>query len=222
MRFTTVAFMGGLLTAVSAHFHLQYPTPRGVFNMQNEVNFCDSYIDVTDNRTTFPLNSAIYSLTSGHPDWTFGVAISTVSNPTSFNNFTNLNGSFQYVVNYFKETNAEGAFCGPIDIAASGVEGVEDGANVTLLFVFDGGDGTLYQCADLTLSSDATVPSNVSCTNATSSSNSTTSSSVSGTATSSTASSTSTSHSSGAASVRSVMGVSGLLAAVAGIAIALL
>jgi len=49
------------------------------------------------------------------------------------------------------------------------VSGVADGVNVTLQFTFDGGDGLLYQCADLTLSSTATtvLPANVTCSNVT-------------------------------------------------------
>lgn len=48
------------------------------------------------------------------------------------------------VVPYF-QTSGEGMFCFPIDIMASGISGIQDGANVTIQVIFDGGDGILYQ-----------------------------------------------------------------------------
>lgn len=48
------------------------------------------------------------------------------------------------VVPYF-QTSGEGKFCFPISIAASGVFGIQDGANVTIQVIFDGSDGILYQ-----------------------------------------------------------------------------
>ena len=70
--------------------------------------------------------------------------ISTVPDPDNFANFTDSKGNFQMVVNYF-ETSGEGAFCAPINISAANIAGVTDGANVTIQFIFDGGDGELYQ-----------------------------------------------------------------------------
>ena len=70
--------------------------------------------------------------------------ISTVPDPDNFANFTNSQGQDQMVVNYF-ETSGEGSFCAPINISAANIEGVKDGANVTIQFIFDGGDGELYQ-----------------------------------------------------------------------------
>lgn len=48
------------------------------------------------------------------------------------------------VVPYFL-TNGEGSYCFPIDISASGISGVQDGANVTIQVIYNGGDDTLYQ-----------------------------------------------------------------------------
>ncbi|KAH9937484.1 uncharacterized protein B0H18DRAFT_199471 [Fomitopsis serialis] len=219
MRFATAAVLSALVSAVSAHFHLQYPSPRGPFNMQNELTFCDAYGQVTTNRTVFPLSNGYYLLTSEHPLWTLGVIISTVPDPDNFANFTDSQGNDQMAVNYF-ETSGEGAFCAPIDIGAANIAGVQDGSNVTIQFIFDGGDGELYQCADLTLSANMTsIPSDVSCTNATSNAGVTYFSSgvapptITATGTSSSATSTSTSS---AADAKSVVGVSGILLSVLG------
>lgn len=43
MHFTGVALLAGLVSAVSAHFHLEYPQPRGPWNMPNELTFCGEY-----------------------------------------------------------------------------------------------------------------------------------------------------------------------------------
>ena len=70
--------------------------------------------------------------------------ISTVPDPNNFANFTDSQGNYQMVVNYF-ETSGEGEFCAPINISAAGIDGIQDGANVTLQFIYSGGDGNLYQ-----------------------------------------------------------------------------
>jgi hypothetical protein len=63
--------------------------------------------------------------------------------PTSFGDFNSSSG-FQYVVPYFQQ-NGEGKYCFPIDLAQAGFSGIQDGANVTIQVIFDGGDGELYQ-----------------------------------------------------------------------------
>ena len=78
-----------------------------------------------------------------------GILISTVQNPNNFANFTTSSGQDQLVMPYF-EAQDEGAFCLPINISAADVGGVQDGANVTLQFVFDGGDGELFQVCPYT------------------------------------------------------------------------
>jgi hypothetical protein len=85
MRFSTFALLISTITAVNAHFELAYPEPRGVFDDDNEVDFCgnvscflsirvlifaaDNYINAVDNRTEFPLSGGYVSLSSFHPTW---------------------------------------------------------------------------------------------------------------------------------------------------------
>ncbi|KAG6902818.1 hypothetical protein C0995_011305 [Termitomyces sp. Mi166 len=148
------------VTAVSAHFQLQYPPPRGVFVENDEPTFCDGYKTSATDRTTFPLSRGFFSLNSEHPQFTTGVLVSTAGNPTSFNDFTQ-------AVPFF-ETKGEGLFCFPLDFSSlSNTTGLQDGQNVTIQIVYDGGDSTLYQCADLTLSNNFTISDDVQCTNAT-------------------------------------------------------
>ncbi|KAF8550890.1 hypothetical protein OG21DRAFT_1524807 [Imleria badia] len=159
-----------LAAVANAHFQLQYPLPRGPFVQNSEPTFCDGYTNAVSNRTTFPISNGVINMNSEHTTWTAGVIISTDQDPTSFSDFNSSSG-YQMVVPYF-QTSGEGLFCFPINITASGVSGVQDGVNVTIQVIFDGGDGVLYQCADLTLSANATVPSNATstCANITASS----------------------------------------------------
>ena len=67
--------------------------------------------------------------------------LSTLNDPQSFQNFTQAVPFFQ--------VSGEGLFCFPVDLAAAGISGVQDGANVTLQFTYDGGDGELFQVTPL-------------------------------------------------------------------------
>jgi len=169
MRFISVVLAATFAAVANAHFQLQYPLPRGPFVEDSEPTFCDGYTDAVSNRTVFPISNGVINLNSEHTTWTAGVIISTVQDPTSFSDFNSSSG-YQMVVPYF-QTNGEGMFCFPVNITTSGVSGIQEGANVTIQVIFDGGDGVLYQCADLTLSANATVPSDAAstCTNVTAS-----------------------------------------------------
>ncbi|KAH9487152.1 Copper acquisition factor BIM1 [Psilocybe cubensis] len=167
MKFSTVAFVMASFGAANAHFRLNYPGPRGAFVADKEPEYCGGYTDVTTNRTTFPLSNGFFKIETGHPGWTAAVIISTAENPNSFDLFSK-DGERQFVRQFAKEDDA-GAFCIPLNISAANIEGVRDGSNVTIQVVFDGGDGALYQCADLTLSANLTeVSPDSTCTNATS------------------------------------------------------
>ena len=115
----------------------------------------DGYTTAVSNRTEFPLSGGFISLNSEHPVWAceclpfsplvrgvltlgaVGVQLSTLANPQSFQNFS-------AAVPFFQVTG-EGLFCFPVDLASAGLDGVQDGANITLQFTFDGGDGELFQ-----------------------------------------------------------------------------
>ncbi|KAJ3907843.1 hypothetical protein F5879DRAFT_986142 [Lentinula edodes] len=199
MRFSTALILTGLFAAVNAHFQLQFPPPRGVFVEDQEPNFCDGYDSVASNRTSFPLSGGIISLNSEHPQWTAAVFITNASNPTSFDNFTQITSFFQETI--------EGTFCMSFDLSQTNATGLTNGENVTIqvknlctfkienisssLFWIDSirrrrwefvpgkfdecfftrpkTDRQISQCADLTLDTSANVSSQ-SCTNTTSSS----------------------------------------------------
>ncbi|CAL1696523.1 unnamed protein product [Somion occarium] len=204
MQFTSLVFLCGIVTLVSAHFQLQFPPPRGPFVEDDEPTFCDGYATAVSNRSQFPLNSGFISIVSEHPSFTVGLLLSTAQNPNNFANFSQ-------AVQFF-QAEGEGPFCFPIQLAAAGISGVSDGTNATLQVVFDGGDGKLYQCSDVVLSSSATIASDVSCTNST---GSTTTSSGSSTGTSSSAPAPTGTGASGSGAVaNSAVGITALLSLV--------
>ncbi|KAJ7786069.1 hypothetical protein B0H16DRAFT_1489050 [Mycena metata] len=153
MLASTSLVFASLIAFANAHFQLQFPDPRGAFVEDNEPNFCDGYNNPST-RTVFPVSGGVYSLNSEHTAWTLGVALTTKANPTQFSDFNP-------IVPFFK-ASGEGIFCFSLDLSATNAS-VTAGQNVTLEFIFDGGDGELYQCADLTLSSNVTVPASTSC-----------------------------------------------------------
>ncbi|KAF9036459.1 hypothetical protein BDZ89DRAFT_1011332 [Hymenopellis radicata] len=165
--FSLVALILSATTLVTAHFTLDFPEPRGVFVSDNQVDFCGGYNNAASNRSQFPLSGGFFTITSGHGDFTAGVLLSTAQNPTSFDNFKTAGGEDQVVRGWATEEDG-GTFCIPLSLNNTGISGVESGANVTIQVQFDGGDGALYQCADLTLSNNFTITE--TCTNATSSS----------------------------------------------------
>ncbi|KAJ6604420.1 hypothetical protein DFH09DRAFT_308466 [Mycena vulgaris] len=152
--------LASLIAVASAHFQLAFPAPRGVFVEDDEPTFCDGYDNEATNRTVFPLSGGFFTLNSEHTTWTAGVALATKPNSTSFDDF-------KPVVPFFQLTG-EGVFCIPLDFSKTNATGLTDGQNVTVEITFNGGDGPLYQCADLTLSSTAKIASTVTCSNATS------------------------------------------------------
>ncbi|KAI0271511.1 hypothetical protein BC834DRAFT_818334 [Gloeopeniophorella convolvens] len=171
MRFATSVLLASVVASVSAHFQLGYPAPRGPFVEDSEPNFCDDYVHAVSNRSEFPLSGGFVTLTSEHTNWNLAVLISTVQDPTSFDNFSTPSGQNQLARNFATATG-EGEFCIPLDLSNTGISSVKDGANVTIQLLFNGGDGALYQCADLTLLSSFQIPSNISCSNGTTSSSS--------------------------------------------------
>ncbi|CAK5280132.1 unnamed protein product [Mycena citricolor] len=192
LAFTALA-LSSVLAVANAHFQLQFPPPRGVFVQDSEPTFCDGY-NSPANRTSFPLTGGFLTLNSEHPSWTAGIFATSKANPTNFSDFSTT------VTNFFQDTG-EGVFCFPINLSS-----FSDGQNVTIEVIFNGGDGQLYQCADLTVSKSATIASDIACTNATSSGSSA-AASASRTATGSAATSSTTAPSAGQRIQASVFGL---------------
>jgi len=161
LTWSALAIAFAAASAVNAHFQVLYPPVRGPFDDDNEVQFCDSYTEPA-NRSPFPLNDGLISWLTTHPSWTVGVLISTAASPTSFNDFHTSSGADQLVVGYY-EGNGTNGLCVSVKPTAAGIPGIQNGTNVTFQMVYNGGDGILYQCMDVTLSDQVTTPSNITC-----------------------------------------------------------
>ncbi|KAJ8084268.1 hypothetical protein PM082_003036 [Marasmius tenuissimus] len=138
-----------LFLLVKAHFKLQFPSPRGAFNEENEPNFY-GYTTPATNRTTISMTDSYIALLSEHTNWVVAVLLANSTNPTSFDNFTQITS--------FTRNTGEGTFCMPFSLAKSNATGLDlkTGQNVTLQIEFAGDDGSLFQCADVTLSNSTT------------------------------------------------------------------
>lgn len=66
MRFASAALLGGLISAVSAHFHLEYPGPRGPFVANSEPNFCGKIAHIS--LRTVSLICFLRRLRGGHDE----------------------------------------------------------------------------------------------------------------------------------------------------------
>ncbi|KAI5451298.1 hypothetical protein NCC49_001894 [Naganishia albida] len=148
-----------LLAASSAfaHYTLDFPTSRG-FVDEDEVKFCGGFNSPSTARTPFPLSgNAPVQWDSHHAIGTVGIYISTEENPTNWSDF-----STTMAKNWF--TGPNGAACANIDMGMLNMN-LTNGSLVTIQMVANGGDGNLYQCADLVLIEGYSVPENVTCAN---------------------------------------------------------
>jgi hypothetical protein len=75
---------------------------------------------------------------------TVAILILIVQDLTSFDNFTNFTGGQQLMRN-FACGSGEGGFYIPLDLNNTDISGIQDGANVTLQYLYNGGDGSLYE-----------------------------------------------------------------------------
>lgn len=152
--------------AASAHYQIKYPEPRGTYGSEAQLTFCDGYTNASDVRSDFPLGTGGFvQLNNSHSHWTASILISVEQNPSSFEDFNKTSNGTELplAVNWFT-TEGAGSVCIPIDIESLGISGIGDGSNVTLQTMLTGGDGNLFQCVDLTLRKDFTIPSNITCT----------------------------------------------------------
>ncbi|KAF8529481.1 hypothetical protein JB92DRAFT_671243 [Gautieria morchelliformis] len=166
MHISTILSVAGSFAVANAHFLLNYPQTRGFVEAQ-EVNFCGGF-PLSPNRTQFPINNGIVSITSEHPKANVDILISFDSNPTTFQQFnTTSSGQSIPFLLPFTQMNAQGDACFPVNISSLGLPEVQNGANATIMVQFNGGDGDLFQCSDVVLSNTFTVPSDAKCDNAT-------------------------------------------------------
>ncbi|BEI79859.1 hypothetical protein CcaverHIS002_0103880 [Cutaneotrichosporon cavernicola] len=163
MILTSSIFASSLLASVAcAHFTLDYPPTRG-FDEDKEPTFCGGFDTVSAQRQPAPLNGAAIWIDSHHPLATVDAFLSTQSDPKTWDDFNStINGTSSVMMasNFFQV--ASGVSCWNIDFSALPYN-LTNGSQITLQIQYNGGDSPLYQCTDLVLLSDYTVPSNYTC-----------------------------------------------------------
>jgi hypothetical protein len=84
--------------------------------------------------------------------------------PSDIRNFTQTSsGQAQPPIrNWFQIDGS--AICIGVDISSIGYPSATNGTKATLAVQYNGGDGALFQCSDIILSTSATIPSNDTCT----------------------------------------------------------
>ncbi|KAG8946175.1 hypothetical protein FRC04_012030 [Tulasnella sp. 424] len=152
-------------TIAHAHFTLDYPPTRG-FDEDLEPQFCGGF-PLANNRSLFPLTGGVVEIDSHHETAQFVTLISFSSDPQSFTDFnTTSDGKAIPFLKPFIQIQGTGEACIPVDVASLNVPGVQNGTNATIQVQFNGGDGWLYQCADVTLVSSTNIVPR-SCSNTT-------------------------------------------------------
>ncbi|KAG8721579.1 hypothetical protein FRC08_012022 [Ceratobasidium sp. 394] len=156
---TRVLAIASLIAGAAAHFTLDYPPTRG-FDEDIENRFCGGF-NTAGPRSHFPLGAAGINIDSHHDTANVIALISFDPNPQNITQFSNSSNGAQ-LTNFIK-LDKQGEACLPVNIQSLGLSNVSNGTNATIQIQFDGGDGNLYQCADVTLISGLSAPSNVTC-----------------------------------------------------------
>ncbi|RUS16109.1 hypothetical protein BC937DRAFT_91606 [Endogone sp. FLAS-F59071] len=211
LKIALVALLAALSASlVSAHYQLTYPAARGFVEDQEPTAPCGGFNSL-QNRTEFPISGGFLEIYSEHVKATFQINLVFSSNPQD-SDFTAADNSSVENTN----VNNPGNICFPLSL--SGIAQAKNGTNATIQTIYNAGDGTLYQCADVVLVTNATGWNSSACINSTASS-------VDGDSNSSTATTSATASGkagSGAAEILQRSGLAVLLAVVVGASVIML
>lgn len=137
VRLSLLALSAATISAVSAHFQLNYPQTRG-FNEDNEPQApCGGFNNV-GSRTEFPLENGFVQINSGHTTYKYTVKVITSNNPST-SDFTGNNAT----VIGSGSRNYPGDAC--LTVSTNNGTDIKAGTNATIQITYDGGDGSLYQ-----------------------------------------------------------------------------
>ncbi|KAF3928982.1 hypothetical protein ABW19_dt0203304 [Dactylella cylindrospora] len=164
MLFKTIIAAATLTQAVQAHFTLNYPTWRGDSFEEPASQWirpCAGINTTTEsdnNRTAWPLDGGSLSLKLGHAfDYVF-INLGIGSEVTNFN--------ISLTPNFYNNTG-NGTLCLPKVAIPAGIV-IEDGQEASIQVVAMGRAGnSMYNCADIVFSSNATILEDEQCQNTT-------------------------------------------------------
>ncbi|KAI8344932.1 hypothetical protein BD560DRAFT_411704 [Blakeslea trispora] len=140
---------------VSAHFTLTYPSSRGFDESKEATAPCGSFDSVSSTRVKLP-KSAFVQINSGHVSYSYVINAVYNNNPST----SDFSGSSLKELASGTRTFPQGA-CLPFQFG----DDIKDGTNATIQVEYNGGDGMLYQCFDVTYDSTATL-NTTACVNA--------------------------------------------------------
>jgi hypothetical protein len=175
----SILLLATVLQSVLAHFTLDYPATRG-FNEDTEATVPCGHFDTVGNRTQFPLTNGFLEIYSGHTSWSYTVNVVLGDSPVVADFSSNASQIGSGSRSYPEKA------CLSVDLSKNSA--IKDGVNGTLQIVYNGGDGLLYQCTDVTFTSAAAAWNASACANADGSSASASSSTSAAPSTSSTSS----------------------------------
>ncbi|GJJ71603.1 hypothetical protein EMPS_03953 [Entomortierella parvispora] len=134
-------------SAASAHFILTYPASRGFNDDAEPTGPCGGF-NALSNRTQFPLTNGFVEILSVHPSSTLQINVVLGSNPAA----ADFTAAASTPANS-TSMNHPGHGCFPLNL--SSFNGAANNANATIQLIYNGGDGPLYQCADVVLVTSA-------------------------------------------------------------------
>lgn len=166
---STVLAIGALFSVVSGHFTLDYPQTRGFDEDIEDDNFCGGFHNVSAKRAPWYYKNGPVQIDSHHDAATVNIYIS-FDVPTSSESFLRTSSGVKLpTLRNDLALTGQGEFCFHANAGNINVAGVNvrDGTNATIMVEFiNNVHGHLYQCSDVTFSSDASVGSNITCTDA--------------------------------------------------------
>lgn len=192
MKFISALALLACASSAAAHFTLDYPTSRGFDEDIESDNFCGGFHNVSLPRQAWYYKNGPIEIDSHHDSATVNIYIS-YSPPTSAQSFL-----AAAPMRHDIAITGQGEFCFHANASASTEQGVNvaEGTNATIMVEYiNNVHGHLYQCTDVTFTNDATVGSNITCTDqlTAENTNGTSTSSASGSAASASSTGTSTS-----------------------------
>lgn len=162
------------LQTVLAHYTVTYPSSRGFDETKEPTAPCGGF-DTVGTRTPFPLKGGFVEINSGHTSYSYVVNLLVKDAPTTAD-FSNSTANVQVATGTRAYPQAA---CLSLDDLSKNAD-AKAGAEATLQIVYNGGDGQLYQCIDVTLADSVSDWNSTMCVNADGSSTAGSSASASG------------------------------------------
>ncbi|KAK4513326.1 Ribosome biogenesis ATPase rix7 [Mucor velutinosus] len=148
------------LQSVLAHYTITYPNSRGFDETKEPTAPCGGF-DTVGTRTPFPLKGGFVEISSGHTSYSYVVNLLVENAPTTAD-FSNSTANVQVATG---SRSYPQAACLSLDNLSKNAA-AKAGANATIQVVYNGGDGELYQCIDVTLADNVGNWNNSMCVNA--------------------------------------------------------